>query len=111
MLPDPDRYLRDLARELCREGHTQLEVWRELRKEIRRAQEYARRATRDGRLAWPELCERCEDRPPEERHHKSYHPDRRLDVEWLCHGCHTDAHNNDDVPKVDPLQLADCDAA
>jgi hypothetical protein len=111
LLPDPDGYLRDLARELCREGHTRQEVLRELWKQVRRAQEYARRATRGGRLTWPELCERCGDRPPEMRHHKSYHPDRRTDVEWLCNDCHKDAHDNDDVPKVDLLQLADCDAA
>lgn len=44
------------------------------------------RAVRSGRLARPSVCDRCGAGGRVEAHHADHA--RRLDVRWLCHGCH-----------------------
>ncbi|HSZ58508.1 MAG TPA: hypothetical protein VK797_22770 [Tepidisphaeraceae bacterium] len=46
-------------------------------------------ALRDGRLQKPERCQRCgKRRRLTAHHHKGYARKHRLDVRWLCNGCH-----------------------
>lgn len=46
------------------------------------------RALRTGRLVRPDACERCDIECRPEASHDDY--SRQLEVEWLCHRCHTD---------------------
>jgi hypothetical protein len=71
---------------------------------IRRARYLFREAVRKGQLVRPTTCERCgripanvrpDDlfAPPNVRRISGHHTDytKPLDVQWLCHWCHTEA--------------------
>lgn len=61
-----------------------------------RAQTAVHNAVRDGYLEKPEHCEVC-GQPGSghglQGHHRDY--DKPLEVEWLCIGCHSEAHRKE----------------
>ena len=62
-----------------------------LHREAHRAQKAVNEALAAGRIAKPKRCARCEKRTPAlEAHPWDYR--ERLDVRWLCVGCHNIVH-------------------
>jgi hypothetical protein len=58
----------------------------------RRAWNAVTNAKADGRLVRPNTCSSCgKTCEPQAHHHKGY--DARLDIEWLCSGCHAAVHH------------------
>lgn len=62
---------------------------------IRLANRAVEKAIREGVLVRPKNCSRCGWEDEIEGHHPSYEPDKRLDVIWLCQGCHSKEHHPD----------------
>jgi len=54
------------------------------------------KACKEGKLTRPSECSQCgrDDLAIHAHHHKGYAKEHRLDVEWLCVGCHEKAHHN-----------------
>lgn len=79
-------------REFLRDYHRR---WRDAHRDRFRAHHAVHRALKSGKLIRPELCEGC-GKPPtvgtslHGHHHNGY--EARLDVKWLCPGCHAEAH-------------------
>jgi|JI7StandDraft_1071085.scaffolds.fasta_scaffold265956_2 hypothetical protein len=52
------------------------------------------RAVKSGKLVRPETCSSCgKSCKPQAHHHKGYDKENRLDVVWLCSGCHSLVEN------------------
>lgn len=53
-------------------------------------------ALRSGILTKPDICEfgNCEQPAEQAHHHLGYAPENRLNVQWLCKGCHYRIHSN-----------------
>jgi hypothetical protein len=73
-----------------------------------------RNAVYQGRLQKPTACERCHQPTLKARlqgHHHDYA--KPLEVEWLCHACHQQAHaprnetRGEDAPKGRTVRLAE----
>lgn len=67
--------------------------WSNRNPEKRKAQYTLSSAVRDGKLVRPDECEHClKSGVRIQGHHWSYLPEHRLDVVWLCTGCHGAEH-------------------
>jgi hypothetical protein len=64
------------------------DAWRKKYPEKRRAHQQVYWAVKNGALVRPDTCSRCGVVCRVEASHNDY--SKPLDVEWLCHRCHTD---------------------